>query len=169
VGRPKLVVLDEPTTGLDVDARETVWRRLDDYRQSGGTLLITGHYLEEIQALASRVVVIDRGTVIADGSVDEIRNHVAVSKVSFRSGRPASYFESFPAAVSAGTSESGVTTVVTQDADATVRRLVTDGVDFRGLEVHAASLEEAFRALTSKASAQQTAPARSLRTAKDCS
>ncbi|GLB68728.1 ABC transporter ATP-binding protein [Arthrobacter mangrovi] len=82
VGRPRLVVLDEPTTGLDVDARETLWQQLRDYRSQGGTLLITSHYLEEIQALASRVVVVDRGTVIADGSVDDIRSHVAISKVT---------------------------------------------------------------------------------------
>jgi ABC-2 type transport system ATP-binding protein len=160
VGRPRLVVLDEPTTGLDVDARETLWQRLEEYRRSGGTLLITSHYLEEIQALASRVVVIDRGTVIADGSVDEIRSHVAISKVSFKSQLPASFFESFPQAVSAATSAKGITTVVTQDADATVRQLVRDDVEFTGLEVHAASLEEAFLALTRHSSEAATETAK---------
>ncbi|NKX52790.1 ABC transporter ATP-binding protein, partial [Arthrobacter deserti] len=154
-GRPRLVVLDEPTTGLDVDARGTLWQQLTEYRAQGGTLLNTSHYLEEIQALAGRVVVVDRGTVIADGSVDEVRGRVAVSRVTFRSQLPPSHFGSWPHSVSASASAAGATTIVTQDADATVRRLVADGGDFSGLEVHAATLEEAFLSLTrSDASAQ---------------
>ncbi|MFD1211579.1 hypothetical protein ACFQ36_05940 [Arthrobacter sp. GCM10027362] len=76
---------------LDVDAHETVWQRLEEYRGDGGTLLITSHYLDEIQALASRVVVVNRGTVIADGTVDQIRSHVAISRVTFESPLPPSF------------------------------------------------------------------------------
>lgn len=147
-GRPRLVVLDEPTTGLDVEARDALWQQLTDYRAQGGTLLITSHYLEEIQALASRVVVIDRGMVIADGSVDQIRSRVAISNVTFRSPLPASSFDSWPHTVRTSASAAGTTTIITQDADATVRRLVAENVTFSGLEVHAATLEEAFRSLT---------------------
>ncbi|MCC3281453.1 MULTISPECIES: ABC transporter ATP-binding protein [Arthrobacter] len=148
VGRPRLVILDEPTTGLDVEARENLWERLADYRAGGGTLLITSHYLDEIQTLASRVVVINDGSVVADGDVDAIRSRVSVSRVSFHTALPSSYFVSQPHTVSASLSASGATTVLTNDADDTVRRLVQDNVDFRGLEVHAASLEEAFISLT---------------------
>ena len=148
VGRPRLVILDEPTTGLDVEARENLWERLADYRAGGGTLLITSHYLDEIQTLASRVVVINGGSVVADGQVDEIRSRVSVSRVSFHTARPASFFEALPETVSVSLSPSGATTVLTHDADATVRTLVRREVDFRGLEVHAASLEEAFISLT---------------------
>ncbi|GAA1909975.1 ABC transporter ATP-binding protein [Arthrobacter gandavensis] len=148
VGRPRLVILDEPTTGLDVEARENLWERLADYRAGGGTLLITSHYLDEIQTLASRVVVINSGAVVADGQVDEIRSRVSVSRVSFHTALPASFFESLPDTVSVNLSPSGATTVLTHDADATVRTLVQDQLDFRGLEVHAASLEEAFISLT---------------------
>ena len=150
VGRPELVILDEPTTGLDVDARETLWSQLRTYRSSGGTLLITSHYLEEIQALSSRVVVIDRGTVIADGTVDDIRSRVAVSKVSFLTDLPASSFLCLPGTVDVTVADTGRTTVVTQDADATVRQLVQDGLPFSQLEVHGATLEEAFLSLTAK-------------------
>lgn len=150
VGRPDLVILDEPTTGLDVDARETLWTRLREYRNNGGTLLITSHYLEEIQTLSSRVVVIDHGTVIADGTVEQIRGRVAVSKVSFRTELPPSSFASLPHAVGVETHDDDRVTIVTQDADATVRTLVEKRLPFSGLEVHGASLEEAFLALTSK-------------------
>ncbi|MHA7276878.1 ABC transporter ATP-binding protein [Arthrobacter sp. Hz1] len=148
VGRPALVILDEPTTGLDVEARESLWRLLRDYQRSGGTLLITSHYLEEIQALAGRVVVIDKGAVVADGTVDDIRSHVALSKVSFRTGLPASSFKRLADTVGVATHDDGRVTITTTDGDATVRALVLENLDVRSLEVHTASLEEAFRALT---------------------
>lgn len=148
VGRPRLVVLDEPTTGLDVEARENLWEQLAAYRAAGGTLLITSHYLDEIQTLASRVVVVNNGTVIADGDVDEIRSRVSVSRVSFHTSLPAEAFRTWPGTASVTVTASGATTIVSHDADETVRMLVGRGVDFHGLEVHAASLEEAFVALT---------------------
>lgn len=148
VGRPELVILDEPTTGLDVEARDALWRLLRSYRNAGGTLLITSHYLEEIQALAGRVVVMDKGSVIADGTVDDIRAHVALTKVSFRTGLPTSSFDSLPHTVGVETHDDGRVTIVTSDGDATVRALVLANLAIRSLEVHAASLEEAFKALT---------------------
>lgn len=86
--------------------------------------------------------------MVADGQVDEIRSRVSVSRVSFHTARPPSFFEALPDTVSVSLSPSGATTVLTHDADATVRTLVRREVDFRGLEVHAASLEEAFISLT---------------------
>ncbi|WP_051427671.1 ABC transporter ATP-binding protein [Arthrobacter sp. H20] len=148
VGRPEMVILDEPTTGLDVDARDSLWHQLREYQRTGGTLLITSHYLEEIQALAGRVVVIDQGSIIADGTVDDIRGHVTLSRVSFRTGLPSSSFERLPHTVGVETNDDGRVTIVTADGDATVRALVLENLDVRSLEVHAASLEEAFRALT---------------------
>jgi ABC-2 type transport system ATP-binding protein len=71
-GRPRLVVLDEPTTGLDTEARRELWQVVRAFVADGGAVLLTTHYLEEAQALASRVVVLAGGTVIAHGSVDEI-------------------------------------------------------------------------------------------------
>lgn len=147
-GRPELVILDEPTTGLDVEARENLWERLDAYRRSGGTLLVTSHYLEEIQTLAGRVVVLDAGGVVADGSVDEVRSRVSVSRVSFRTPLPPSSFASLPESAGISSTAAGSVTIMSRDPDETVRRLVRDNVPFSRLEVHTASLEEAFLALT---------------------
>ena len=66
VGRPDLVLLDEPTTGLDVDARRILWDTLRAFHAAGTTVVVTSHYLEEIEALAERVVVVDHGRVLAD-------------------------------------------------------------------------------------------------------
>ncbi len=65
VGRPRLVILDEPTTGLDVESRRMLWDRIREFHEGGGTVLLTTHYLEEIEALAKRVVVIAQGHIRA--------------------------------------------------------------------------------------------------------
>ena len=148
VGRPRLVILDEPTTGLDVEARETLWEHLGRYRRDGGTLLVTSHYLEEIQALSGRVTVLNNGKVVADGTVDQIRSRVSVSRVSFHTDLPPSLFESLPESAGVSAGGDNLVTVLSRDPDTTVRRLVRDNIPFSGLEVHTASLEEAFLALT---------------------
>ena len=77
-GRPRLVVMDEPTTGLDVEARRRLWEVLRAFVANGDAVLLTTHYLEEAQALASRVVVIAGGRIIAHGSVDQITAHAGL-------------------------------------------------------------------------------------------
>ncbi|MGD8167465.1 ABC transporter ATP-binding protein [Herbiconiux sp. P16] len=82
VGRPQLVLLDEPTTGLDVDARRTLWDALRREHAAGTTVVVTSHYLEEIEALAERVVVIDGGRVLADDGLARVLAQVGVTRVS---------------------------------------------------------------------------------------
>ena len=78
-GRPRALFLDEPTAGLDVESRRAVWQELRSYAAAGGTVLLTTHHLEEAEALASRVVVLARGVVVAEGSPAELfgRAHAA--------------------------------------------------------------------------------------------
>jgi ABC-type multidrug transport system ATPase subunit/peptidoglycan/LPS O-acetylase OafA/YrhL len=80
-GRPRLLFLDEPTVGLDVQAREAMWRAIRRLRDDGCAIVLTTHYLEEAEALADRVVVLAKGRPIAEGSVDEMRALVARKKV----------------------------------------------------------------------------------------
>ena len=82
VGRPRLVFLDEPTTGLDVQARRSLWDGIRAFHAEGGTVLLTSHYLEEIEALAERVVVLGGGRVLADDTVEQVRDLVGVHRVS---------------------------------------------------------------------------------------
>jgi ABC-2 type transport system ATP-binding protein len=79
VGRPKLVFLDEPTTGLDVEVRHVLWDAVRAFHADGGAVLLTSHYLEEVEALASRVVVLGGGKVLADDTVAAIRGLVGVA------------------------------------------------------------------------------------------
>lgn len=82
--QPEVLVLDEPTVGLDIESRVIVWDFLRNLRQAGTTILITSHYLEEIDALADRLAIIDRGTVIAQGSPSELKDRVGGDRVTLR-------------------------------------------------------------------------------------
>src|SRR5262249_60131826 len=83
-GRPRLVVLDEPTAGLDPPARHAVWDAVRAHAADGGTILLTTHYLEEADALASRVALIDAGRIVADSTVDSIKAAGGLTSVTFR-------------------------------------------------------------------------------------
>jgi ABC-2 type transport system ATP-binding protein len=153
VGRPDLVLLDEPTTGLDVEARHALWDAVRVYHQGGGTVVLTSHYLEEVEALAERVVVIDQGRVRADGTLAEVRSLVPARRLRLR-------VPALPELVGVDriNHEGDLYELWTADSDAVVRQLVSTGVPFVDLEVSTASLEEAFLALTSPGN-QTTAPA----------
>ncbi len=81
---PDVLVLDEPTVGLDIESRFVVWEFLRQLRKAGTTVLITSHYLEEIDALADRVAIIDQGTVIATGTPSELKDKLGGDRVTLR-------------------------------------------------------------------------------------
>lgn len=153
VGRPRVVLLDEPTTGLDVEARHALWAAVRDYPASGASVVLTSHYLEEVEALAERVVVIHEGRVRADGTVDEVRSEVATRRVRFS----APDVPELPG-VERATRTGDRHELWTSDADALVRAVVGSGVAFRNLEVTTASLEEAFVALTASSTGPDRVP-----------
>jgi ABC-2 type transport system ATP-binding protein len=144
-GNPRLVFLDEPTTGLDVEARRALWDGIRAFHADGGTVLLTSHYLEEIEALAQRVVVVGQGRVLADDTVRAIRDMVGVRRVSLvAAGLP-----ELPGVI-ASHREDGRVHLVTSDPDRLVVELVRSGTAFSGLEIRPTSLEEAFLTLTAK-------------------
>jgi ABC-2 type transport system ATP-binding protein len=145
-GSPELLVLDEPTTGLDVESRHAIWRALRDFVSEGGTILLTTHYLEEAQALATAVVVIDRGRLLASGSVEEIRRRAGFGRIRFAS-------EPLPIACDGVVADDGATvTIETVDPSATVRALVLAGAHLESLSVEPLPLEEALRRISRAAS-----------------
>jgi ABC-2 type transport system ATP-binding protein len=82
--QPEVLVLDEPTVGLDIESRMVVWEFLQALRQAGTTVLITSHYLEEIDALADRLAIIDQGVVIAEGTPTELKDKLGGDRVTLR-------------------------------------------------------------------------------------
>ncbi|TMR11825.1 ABC transporter ATP-binding protein [Nonomuraea turkmeniaca] len=148
VGRPRLVFLDEPTTGLDVEARRALWDGIRAFHDDGGTVLLTSHYLEEIEALAQRVVVVGHGRVLADDTVRAVRDMVGVRRVSLVA-------EDLPELPGVLGSErvDGRISLITTDPDRLVVELVRSGAPFSDLEIRPTTLEEAFLAITSKETA----------------
>ncbi|QGQ20668.1 ATP-binding cassette domain-containing protein [Cellulomonas sp. JZ18] len=156
VGRPRLVLLDEPTTGLDVEARHVLWDALRDYHRDGATVIVTSHYLEEIEALAERVVVVGGGRVLADDRLERVLDLVALRRVSLTlpdAGARAA-LAALPGVQDVVDGTPVATghrwTLLAADADVAVRGLVASGLPFHALEVRGASLEEAFLALTTR-------------------
>lgn len=145
VGRPRLVFLDEPTTGLDVEIRHVLWDAIRAFHAEGGTVLLTSHYLDEVEALAQRVVVIDNGRVLADDTVDAVRGLVGVHRVSLA----AMPLPPLPGVVAMSESD-GRVHLLTPDADELVRALVRSEAPFRDLAVRPTTLEEAFLHLTAR-------------------
>ncbi|WP_338696016.1 ABC transporter ATP-binding protein [Streptomyces sp. Q6] len=146
-GNPALIVLDEPTAALDVEARHAFWASMRAYARRGHTVLFSTHYLEEADANADRIVVIDHGRVVADGSGDELRRAGGGSSVSFDlAGRGTQDLALLPGVLSVEV-RGDRARLRSADPDATVMALAAlDAV--RNLEVRAASLDDAFMALT---------------------
>jgi ABC-2 type transport system ATP-binding protein len=149
VGRPRLVLLDEPTTGLDVQARHALWDGIRGFADEGGTVLLTSHYLEEVEALARRVVVLGGGRVLADGPVETVRGVAGVRRVSVI----ADELPALPGVVGVQHVD-GRTDLLTPDADELVRALVRADVHFRDLRVAPVSLEDAFLSLVATPAAR---------------
>jgi ABC-2 type transport system ATP-binding protein len=143
-GNPEFVVLDEPTTGLDVESRRRLWDTVK--AASGGrSILFTTHYLEEAEAMASRIVVIDRGRLLFDGNPSELRGRFGTRRVSYAGEPVAASALGFEVSVARS---NGHVVVTTSDTDAYVRALVASGAPFSDLEVARPSLEEAFLSMT---------------------
>ncbi len=155
-GRPRLLFLDEPTTGLDIDARQALWRAIRDLAAQGCGVLLTTHYLEEAEALADRVAVIDHGRLLAEGSVDAIRAHVSQRRIGCVSALMPARVAAWPGVQDARRGEDGRLDVVASDAETVVRRLLAEDPALSELEVRRAGLAEAFLALTGRSAHAQT-------------
>lgn len=154
VGDPELVLLDEPTTGLDVDARRSLWDALRAKHRAGCAVIVTSHHLEEIEQLAERVVVIDHGNVITDGSLASVVGSVSRRRVTMQ-GVDADRILTIDPDALTETADAGLVTALVRDSDAFIRSLVASGVPFADLTVRGATLEEAFLAMTQNPQASQ--------------
>jgi len=145
-GDPDLLFLDEPTVGLDVATRRLFWDRIRERVRAGRSVVLTTHYLEEVDALADRVVVLDRGAVIAQGTAAEIKSRTAQRRVRCIT-HLASHEVAAMAHVSSVTSSGERTEIRTARAEAVVRDLLARDTSLRELEVSSGSLEDAFLSL----------------------
>ncbi|MGC4981258.1 ABC transporter ATP-binding protein [Streptomyces sp. DT193] len=172
-GDSDLIVLDEPTTGMDVSARQAFWATMREQADQGRTVLFATHYLEEADAIADRVLVLHRGRLLADGTAAEIKARAGARRVSFDLEgtideaplRALPFLTSVTVSKSGSAAGSGQTVrIQSSDADATVHALYGLGVYPRNLEVAGLGLEQAFIAITEAEEANRGAAEDATRT-----
>ncbi|MGI8508120.1 MAG: ATP-binding cassette domain-containing protein [Gemmatimonadaceae bacterium] len=146
-GNPEMLFLDEPTLGFDVETRREFWARIRSFVSTGRTVLLTTHYLEEADALADRVVVIDRGTVIADGTPSQIKSRVAGRRIRCTTTLTATELRGI-AGVSDVRMEHKRAELLVSSAEDVSRVLLARDAQLSDLEVASVGLEEAFLSLT---------------------
>lgn len=146
-GRPQLLFLDEPTTGLDIEARQGLWKAIRELVAQGCAVLLTTHYLEEAEALADRVVVIAAGRIAAQGSVQDIRARVAQRRIRCVSLLSPAVVAAWPR-VRDAQRQGDYLDIVAELAEPVVRRLLAEDPGLSELEVQRAGLAEAFVELT---------------------
>ncbi len=147
-GAPRLLVLDEPTSAMDVESRRSFWKSMRAYAEGGRTLLFATHYLEEADENADRIIVVARGRVVADGTPQEIKSAAGGGTVTFTiADQPSAGLDTLPG-VTAVEVRGATATLQTSDPDATVQALYATGIRVRDLEVKGADLEDAFVSLT---------------------
>jgi ABC-2 type transport system ATP-binding protein len=149
-GNSQILFLDEPTTGLDVEARATMWKTIRKLAREGCAIVLTTHYLEEAEALADRVSVLARGRIVASGSVQQIRARVAQRRIRCLSRLAENVIAAWPEVRSVARDGEHIE-IITDAAEAVVRQLLFEDTTLSELEVKRAGLAEAFVELTREA------------------
>ena len=147
-GNPGLLFLDEPTVGMDVESRRQFWSTIRELAASGRSILLTTHYLEEADALATRIVVLNRGRVIADGTPATIKQQAAGRQIRCRTRLSEAALALLPGVQRAALDAGGYATLMAADSDRALRALVVADESAADIEIRSAGLEEAFLALT---------------------
>ena len=150
-GKPQLLFLDEPTTGLDIDARLRMWATIRQLVAEGTGVLLTTHYLEEAEALAQRVVVLNRGRVAASGTMQEIRAHVSQRRIRCLSTLDIAVVATWHGVQDAARGHDGNPErieVLTDTAEPVLRRMLAEDAALSDIEIQRAGLADAFLELT---------------------
>ncbi|MGC2399374.1 MAG: ABC transporter ATP-binding protein [Acidobacteriaceae bacterium] len=153
-GNPDLICLDEPTLGMDVEARRAMWEQVRKLAGMGKTILLTTHYLEEADALASRIVVIQKGKVIAEGTPEKLKAADGSRAIRCITSLCADFVSALPG-VAQVEQEGDVMVVRTRCPEAVLRTMLAQDPRLSGLEVKAMALEDVFLALTQNETATE--------------
>ena len=151
-GRPQVLFLDEPTTGLDIEARQQMWSAIRERAAAGCAVLLTTHYLEEAEALADHVVVMQAGRTLAEGSVAQIRERVLQRRIRCHTQMDERDIAEW-AGVRHVQRDGNVVEIQAEPVEPVVARLLAEDPRLSALEVHRAGLADAFLEITRKAEA----------------
>ncbi len=149
-GDPEALFLDEPTVGMDVEGRRAVLGSIRALSAAGKTIVLTTHYLEEADQLARRIIVIDRGVVIADATPREIKSRIPSKRISFNTGAIVSDADFRGLPVQNLEVADHRVRLLSNEPELVLKALFERGVAVRDLEVTGADLEEAFLSLTTR-------------------
>ncbi|MBM7569003.1 ABC transporter ATP-binding protein [Paenibacillus sacheonensis] len=151
-GDPEVIFLDEPTVGMDVTSRQLFWETVRAMAGKGRTIVLTTHYLDEADSVADRIVVINNGKIIADGTPGEIKSETTGRMVTFVAGPTVTTdaLHRLPGVTDVEWSGRQVK-VFSNDTDALIKALVLENFDMRDIEISTGGLEDAFQALVQQA------------------
>jgi ABC-2 type transport system ATP-binding protein len=155
-GDPDLLFLDEPTVGLDVEARRMLWDEIRRMVERGKTVLLTTHYLQEADALADRIAVINQGEIIAEGTPAEIKAQTGGKKIRCMTTLSIGALREIPGVREVRQDREAVE-IHAGEAESVIRELFARDANVSGLEITSAGLEEAFLALTQESDKNEDA------------
>ncbi len=148
LNRPELVFLDEPSTGLDPQARQNLWGIIKDVKSQGRTIVLTTHYMEEAEKLCDDIAIMDKGRIIARGSPKElISTHCKLATLSVPRKDLPDGLEGFHGNVK---ERDGQVEFQTRDVNGVIEKLLSHGVDMHGMNVKTPTLEDVFLQLTGR-------------------
>jgi ABC-2 type transport system ATP-binding protein len=163
VGAPRIIFLDEPTTGLDPRARHTMWQVIRDLVTGGTTVFLTTQYLDEADELADRIAVLNDGRIVAEGTAEELKRLIPGGHVRLRFTDPVAYQNAATALGDAARDEEALALQIVSDGSQSHLRTVLDLLDAAGIEadeltVHTPDLDDVFFALTGPDDSVPTQP-----------
>lgn len=156
-GNPDLLFLDEPTVGLDVGSRRAFWKTIRGFVRQGCSIVLTTHYLEEADALADRIVVIDHGVQVADGSPDAIKARFSSRRIVCRTKLDKEQLTGMSGVTRVEAGQNERMTLLSDHPEQTLRELLVQDEDLSDLEVIGVGLEEAFLQMTAKPAQEEAA------------
>lgn len=149
IGNPELLFLDEPTVGMDAQARKMFWQRIQALRDLGKTIVITSHYLEEIQQTADRLFILQKGKFVFQGTFQELQNKAKRTIIHFKTKLAIKNFQKLTAVVAATQLEDWID-LVSDDGDVTLRSLVPFLEEINNVSIQRESLENIFLKMTNR-------------------
>lgn len=142
-GNPKLLFLDEPSVGMDIETRKSLWNTINELKENGTSVILTTHYLEEADQLSDRIIMLNQGKIIHEGTPDEIKANINTKKIRFISSTPLAELMSIDNNLKI-TSSGKYYEIQSKDSSQILRKLFQISDDIQDITVTGAALEDAF-------------------------
>jgi ABC-2 type transport system ATP-binding protein len=142
-GNPQLLFLDEPSAGMDISMRKSLWKTITNLKQQGTSIILTTHYLEEADQLSDRIVILNQGKIIQRGTPDEIKTSFNCKKIKFISALPIDKFKQLDNKIKVEYSGKYYK-ILSKDSTATIKKILALTDDISDLTITGAALEDAF-------------------------